>query len=255
MYLPFSDSDNWDKEWKYFLETYSNLILKVCWSFCSDYDQCMNYYLYICTRLKANNYRVLEQYDDKLNENSALFTTWLTSVVRNMCIDFHRNKNGRARLPRLVQKMSDETQYFYHCYFFEHRTLEEIELLLQTKYPDCNSTVLDLKKNLEIAFRKSGKPLPRKSSTVFLETLHDKLRAEASTSDSEAQSMQYETLQQAIDMLHPRERLAVKLHYFEKMQLKDIAEVLQLVPDKKIYYIMKKIMQKLRRLYLKQTVE
>lgn len=255
MYLPFSEPDNWDEEWEHFLELYSNLILKVCWSFCSDYDQCMNYYLYVCTRLKANNYRVLAQYDANLNEDSALFTTWLTTVVRNMCIDFHRNKNGRARLPVLVQRMSDETQYFYHCYFFEHRTLAEIELLLQTKYPDCNSTVLDLKKSLEIAFRKAGKPLPKQEKTLFLETLHNNLSSEAMSSNSEQQSTQYETLQKAIDMLHHREKIAVKLHYFEKMKMKDIAEVLQIVPRKKIYYIMEKIMQKLRTYYFKQIVK
>lgn len=52
----------------------------------------MDYYAYVLERLRDEDFRRLRSYQ---TEPSCKFSTWLTVVVRRLCVDRHRQRYGR----------------------------------------------------------------------------------------------------------------------------------------------------------------
>src|SRR6478609_92717 len=89
----FRDSSH-DPElaWSHFLSEHSGLIYHVIRHFESDPDEAADVFQFVCERLIENRARRLRKFK---GEGAATFATWLRAVVRNLCIDWHRQRFGR----------------------------------------------------------------------------------------------------------------------------------------------------------------
>ncbi|MEX2148993.1 MAG: hypothetical protein WD793_02155 [Steroidobacteraceae bacterium] len=80
--------------WTAFLNRFSSLITRVAHQFEDDSERVSDCFLFVCGRLSDNDFRRLLSFR---RDGPARFTTWLTSVVANLCIDWRRQQQGRFR--------------------------------------------------------------------------------------------------------------------------------------------------------------
>ena len=92
--LQARDAESRERAWGKFLDRYSRLILHGARSLGSDYDAVMDRYTLIVEQLRDGDFRRLRSY---VADGRGKFTTWLTVVVRRICLDHHRQRYGRAR--------------------------------------------------------------------------------------------------------------------------------------------------------------
>ncbi len=83
-----------DLAWQRFVASYSDLILSAARSLGGEHDACMDRYAFGLDQLKRDDYRRLRNY---AGNRGAQFTTWLVVVVRRLCFDEHRQRNGRQQ--------------------------------------------------------------------------------------------------------------------------------------------------------------
>jgi len=88
--------------WSGFLDTYSPLILQVVRLHEKDADPVADCFLFVCEQLNANRCRRLRSFQ---LDGPASFETWLRAVVRNLCVDWHRNRFGRKGAFRSIASL------------------------------------------------------------------------------------------------------------------------------------------------------
>ncbi len=83
-----------DDAWAAFIDKYSRLILHAAKSLGKEYDPVMDRYVYALEQLRQDDFRRLRKY---VADGRGRFSTWLTVVVRRLCLDHHRQWYGRPR--------------------------------------------------------------------------------------------------------------------------------------------------------------
>src|SRR5215216_1013107 len=91
--LEAADGPPQERAWTEFLEFYSRLILYVARQMPRDHDVAMDRYAFVVERLREQNCRRLRTF---AADGRGKFTTWLTVVVRRLCLDHDRHKHGRT---------------------------------------------------------------------------------------------------------------------------------------------------------------
>src|SRR3972149_6082881 len=74
------DQEKEEELWKEFLRRFTKLILKIIWQFEKDKDRVMDKYLWVCTKLAANNFFILKKFNEESKNKASKFTTWLVAV-------------------------------------------------------------------------------------------------------------------------------------------------------------------------------
>jgi RNA polymerase sigma factor (sigma-70 family) len=91
-----------DYAWARFVARFSPLLLHTARTVAREQDRAMDAYAHLLEQLRQDDGRRLRQY---LDDSGAQFTTWLVIVARRLCIDFLRQRYGRA--PTAVARMAD----------------------------------------------------------------------------------------------------------------------------------------------------
>jgi RNA polymerase sigma-70 factor, ECF subfamily len=91
-----------DAAWSRFVARFSPLLLHTARAVARDHDRAMDAYTHLLEQLPQDDNRRLKQY---LEDAGAQFTTWLVIVARRLCIDFLRQRYGRA--PPTPSRMAD----------------------------------------------------------------------------------------------------------------------------------------------------
>jgi RNA polymerase sigma factor (sigma-70 family) len=94
--LEATDGPDYDRAWTEFLDSYSRLILYVARQVTYDHDIVMDRYAFVLERLREQDCRRLRSF---AADGRGKFTTWLTVVIRRLCLDHDRHKYGRATGP------------------------------------------------------------------------------------------------------------------------------------------------------------
>jgi DNA-directed RNA polymerase specialized sigma24 family protein len=95
-------SDDPEQAWQEFLLACSALILRIVELSEHDPDHAGECFLYCCERLHEHNFRRLRMFRI---DGPASFSTWLTAVAGNLCIDWRRQMFGRERVFQSVRRM------------------------------------------------------------------------------------------------------------------------------------------------------
>ncbi len=92
--LRASDGRARDEAWTEFLAAHTRLLLHTARSVTDSYDAAMDAYTHLVEQLRSEDYKRLRAYKP---DGRSKFTTWLVVVARRLCLDWHRQRYGRAR--------------------------------------------------------------------------------------------------------------------------------------------------------------
>jgi RNA polymerase sigma factor (sigma-70 family) len=135
-----------DEAWSRFVARFSPLLLHTARTVAREQDRTMDAYAHLLQQLREDDSRRLRQY---LENAGSQFTTWLVVVARRLCVDFLRQRYGRA--PTVPAKTADHAT---------RRRLEdliaveigEVTALAETRAgPDENLRRRDLHLALQVA--------------------------------------------------------------------------------------------------------
>ena len=79
--------------WDLFAERYRRLMVATIKRLVPDHDDVMDVFSTACQALSANDFARLKQYSDR-SAQSASVATWLVAVVRNLTIDWLRQRRS-----------------------------------------------------------------------------------------------------------------------------------------------------------------
>ena len=92
--LQASDEESCEAAWEVFVQEYSRLVMHVSQSLGGSHDAVMDRYVHALEGLRRDDFQRLREYEA---DRRGKFTTWLTVVVRRLCLDQARRKYGRRR--------------------------------------------------------------------------------------------------------------------------------------------------------------
>lgn len=231
--------------WKEFLRRYSNLFLKVIWQFEKDRDRVMDTYLYVCKRFANDDFAILRKFKAQYGSTTPKFTTWLGAVVRNMCIDFYRLEHGRRRYPRAILRLPEFDRKVFELRFWRGHSVEEIEQQLGARRKGAVGQSL---RRVERHITRAPIGAHVQNQPVIVP--YDDSSAAADLSlEQDAEFVQI--IDQWLGALEPRVRLIVRLKFWENMTAREIARILQIKGEQKVYTILQQALKELKSRALK----
>lgn len=219
--------------WVEFIDRYSPLIMKIAGRFEYRQGRARDCYLFVCERLCDDSFRRLLRFNP---EGGSRFRTWLTTVVFNLCVDWHRREYGRATLLPAVTALPAFDQTIYRLVVENGMDKESAFQTLREDYPDLTRdvvrksvvrvcSVLTPRQRWQITVRHHR----RRSAAGRHARTADSLPHPAAGPEGELQKQQdLETLRTAMDCLSSQQRLVLHLRFQEGLSLQKIAELMQL---------------------------
>ena len=220
--------------WPDFLDVYSPLIHKVARRFDWDEDRLADCFLYVCTELRRDDCRRLRQFK---KDGPAWFTTWLQTVVRNLCLDWRRQVLGSPRVFRAVARRSPLEQEIFRCVYHQGMTLDEVLGALKGAYRDLDARRLgelltDLHTEMSARqFWLLGTRKPKEESLSSRPdegslTLEERLSSREPDPEAMAQASERRSaLWDAMGRLSSEERLLLRLRYELDLPLREVARL------------------------------
>jgi DNA-directed RNA polymerase specialized sigma24 family protein len=223
---------------------YSNLFLKIIWQFEKDVDAVMDRYLYVCTRLSANDFAVLRRYRKLDGGDAPQLVHWLAVVVRNLCVDAHRAEHGRRRLPKALLRLPEFERKVFQLYYWNGASTDEIAHQLEQSTNGSPAAVDEVLQRIERALLR----IPESGNTTPLTIAYDDEVAEMARVDIDEPSMDIEaTIDRWLNSLPLEERLVVRFIFWEDLTAKQIARILKIEPEHRVYTILQNALKTLRK--------
>ena len=225
--------------WAYFLNKYSKIILKVIRSYTNDYDEVMDKYLFVCKKLSENNFSILKKYNYK-DKRKAKLSTWLTVVVRNLCVDQFRNSHGRRRVPVSILNLNSTERKIFEYYFYNGLGIPEISRLFEPhkSIEEIENLIEEINKNIV-----KGKIYS--SNKVNTVEYSDNLVLDEMHVYEKIESEEYKIIfARLIESLPTIEKFILKLRFWDDLSVKDISTIMN-IPSRRVYYILDNVINNL----------
>jgi RNA polymerase sigma factor (sigma-70 family) len=223
-----------ERAWEEFLKRYSNLILKVIWQFEKDRDTVMDAYVYVCSKLVQNNFAILKKYDFNRPDRPK-FSTWLVVVIKNLCIDFFRVSERGKTHALLLRKFTKLEKLVFELYYLKGYPVEEIEKYVREKFGISRSVI-----GLIDAVNEKWA-----GGNIEFIRYREEISAKAENMVDENDLCSW--VSEAVMDLPELERTIILLKFWEGMSASEIAEILQIYPVARVYKIIEKALQILRK--------
>ena len=237
--LLFADNEHSQAAWEEFLGRYSGLILKVCWKYEKDYDKVMQRYLYVCERLVENQFRLLKKFNSDFKDSTPKFSNWLISVVRNICIDFHRKEHGRNRYPAAILQLPEEDRQFFKLYYWKGMTLSEITETLNLSEGNAEENASEKLDRINSLLLREPQKKMKAEFIRFNEEIYDP--------GDYWENEDYEgKINGWIAELSPAEKIVVRLRFWNGLKAREISDILKIKPYNKVYSILNSALKELR---------
>ena len=97
--------------WDLFAERYRRLMVATIKRLVPDHDEVMDVFSTVCQALSENDFARLRRYSER-SDRPVSVATWLVAVVRNLTIDWLRQRDGRPR-PSIPTTLSSLQQEIY----------------------------------------------------------------------------------------------------------------------------------------------
>jgi RNA polymerase sigma factor (sigma-70 family) len=226
-------TENADESWAEFLQGHAPLILQVVHLFERDQDQVQDCFLFVCERLRRDGLRRIRRFRAG---GAASFATWLRAVVRHLCLDWRRHRDGRLRLPRAIARLTELDQEVFRCLHLRRLSENETFHSLTVLWPGLD------REQLGNAVARVGKSLRGRQSWLVL-THRPRLQS-LSADATEADAAETEpglvdpradpehdaaarerllALRNALSALPPQARLMLQLRYEQELTLEEVA--------------------------------
>ena len=105
-----------EKAWDLFVSQYRRLLFAAIRHYVKDHDEVMDAFANVCEGLREGNMRRLRNYLDAPSHRAS-FTTWLVTVVRNLTVDWLRQRHGRTRPADLPEDWSPLRRRIFELVF------------------------------------------------------------------------------------------------------------------------------------------
>jgi len=233
--------------WQSFLGACSETVWRVVNLFADTYDDRMDLFLFVCTKLHDDDMRRLRAFQFRA-ESPCRFSSWLAVVVKNLALDHLRAREGRFRPFRKVDAMDEIDRLIFDYSLRDGKPLEEVRHLLEARHGIGVGEVelADRAARVEAALsanqrwrlmarisaRREHLSLDPVSGTAGLQPDEAIPLADA-RGDPERALRSREAgraLRSAMEAIPPRERLAVTLRYRDGMNARQAAMVLNVTP-------------------------
>lgn len=248
-------------EWPAFLRRYSPFILGCIHRFARDYDERMDIYVHVCSRLRADDCRRIRQYRGKGIGGRCKFSTWLGAVTFNLAREWIRSARGRRRMFRAVRDLDRTDRLIFRYYFWERFSVSEIAQSLRSKHHVTLSPVEVMERLATIEGRLSSdhrwrlvtgllRSLPPISIDRPRQLVREEARLELADVRANPEKKVRRTSAQAalrllIDELPEQEKRALRLKFCRGMPAHAIAEALGIRNYKRVYEIQARALARL----------
>lgn len=112
-----------DAAWDLFIARYRRLILAIIRRTVQDHDDVMDVFSCVCLALSGDELGRLRRFSDQ-HASGASFETWLVAVVRNLAVDWLRERDGRQRRS-IPANLSELQQEIYGLVWIDGRSYVE----------------------------------------------------------------------------------------------------------------------------------
>lgn len=220
--------------WAAFIDTYAGLMMRTVIQFEYEQDRGNDCFLYVCEKLYEGQFRRLLTFN---TAGKASFSAWLSTVVFNLCIDWHRKEFGRARILPAIAALPVFDQRVYQCCYEEQMSSEECYEMLSSEIPGLAReqipealgrihALLTPRQRWQLSVRIRGRNRARgTSSHDSLDRIPDSAREPDSFAQLQEEA---EVLQGAISRLTVAQRVLLHLRFREGLTYEQIARMEQL---------------------------
>ena len=235
--------------WEEFLEGFAGVLFRVVALFADSYDDRMDFFLYVCDRLREDDMRRVRAFQRRA-EAPCRFSTYLTVVAKNMAVDFLRSREGRYRPFARVASLDETDRLLFEYHLRDGASMEETRSLLQGRHGIRLSlaeasrrtarivTALSANQRWKLLARLASRRRTLSIDPVAEAAVHDDARGlplpggpggdpEQPLREKEAR----EILQEALSAVEPRQRLALTLRFRDALSRDEVARTLAVSPS------------------------
>lgn len=229
---------NADRAWDLFIGRYRALIFATIRHYTRDHDEVMDLFAQVCSGLRHDRLAKLLKYWDRPT-HTALFSSWLVTVVRHQIIDWGRQHAFRRR-PRPHLRLSDLQQRIFEFVFLEHRShVEAYELARSTIDPTLSfrAFVHELRATYR-AVDATGRTVLAREIAGPAPLPVDESGIQSADGDAADPAVILDTrlrITNALSSLEPDERLAVEMFVVHEMSAAAVARALRWPNAKAVY--------------------
>ena len=244
--------------WAKFLDAYTPVMLQVIRLFEREEDAVGDCYLFVCEHLCQNGFRRLLHFRP---QGPARFSTWLCAVVRNLCLDWHRQEFGRERVFESVARMPAFDREVFQSLCVDCLPADEAWLKLKFRFPGITLEQLaDSSERIQQALTARQKWLlsvrrmrttPAFTSTAAQDDALLQIPSEMPNPESwAALHEERAALARGLSRLSTRDRLLIRLRFERDLTLEEIARLLQLdnaqSADRRIREVVARLRQEMK---------
>ena len=248
-----TSSEDAHHAWGEFLEQYSALIYQVICHFEPDTDKASDCFQFVCEQLIKDRFRRLSRFNV---EGAAKFSTWLRAVIRNLCIDWHRQENGRLRPFKSILRLSSFDQQVFQLLYERGLPLHEGLQLLMADFPNVTEVIVNESRHrIESGLTQQQRWLlntrmARANEATMTRTLDDvRENLPDPRANPEVQAImkeRYDSLMRKMNRLPDQDRLLIRLRFEQELTLDQIAKLLNLGNAQRVDRQLKQILSDLR---------
>ena len=215
--------------WAEFIDRFSPLIMKAVGEFEYSQDRGNECFLFICEKLCDQQFRRLQKFN---TAGKASFHTWLSAVVFNLCVDWHRSEFGRAQMLPAISALPAFDQAVYRLRFESGMHFEDCFQTLKLDFPDLTRQQFS-----DGISRVHGMLTPRQRWQNSVRTRRRNLKEidldqlpspEIGPESYTLRTQLSEDLEKAMSSLNAEQKLLLHLRFRQGLTLKKISELMQL---------------------------
>lgn len=223
-----------DSAWNEFLARYSPLIMHVIRRHDAGDGPATECFNYVCAALSDNGFRRLRSFRP---DGPACFKTWLMAVVSNLCVDWHRQQQGRIRPTPCVLHLPELDQQVYQCIYVRRMSRAQCLQELMHRFPELtDATVSEINARLfalltpqqrwQLSVRtRVLQHANRRSSTEADDLTERVMEPGPGPDDLTAELQEQRQLRDALARLPAEQRLLLRLRYDQNLTLAEVARL------------------------------
>jgi RNA polymerase sigma factor (sigma-70 family) len=254
-WFPVLPAQDEEQAWDGFLDEYAPVILQVVHHFVRDQDQVHDCFVFACEKLKQDNLKKIRRFEEN---GSASFPTWLRAVVRNLCLDWYRQRFGRPRLYRSIARLPKLEREIFRCIHLRGLSETEAFHTVETLYPSLTpSHFADCLVHIQQALSHRQSWLLATSTPKIVSLSNPKSEFggdkeldipdfDHDPEEEVSRSEYLAALRWALGHLSKQERLLIRLRFEQELTLEQIAQLTALGNARAVQGLLHKAVARVR---------